>query len=987
MSADRNLLFGIFALQNDFVTRDQLVEAMNAWVLEKSSTLEQIFKRRGFLNNDELELLGALVRRQIARHGDVQQSLSSMELTSSVRNTLFHIKSDDVQSTLASAGHTFDPYASTLAPTFPKAQDGVRYQIMRPHAAGGLGEVFVAVDTELHREIALKQIQDRHADSPEARARFVVEAEVTGGLEHPGIVPVYGLGHYADGRPFYAMRFIRGDSLKESIERFHQVTSASRSPASSPDFTSLGFRNLLRRFLDVCNAIAYAHSRGVLHRDLKPGNIMLGKYGETLVVDWGLAKALGKSTESSDSSMGPLVLSAALGEGSSDTLPGAVIGTPGYMSPEQAAGRLGDLGPATDVYSLGATLYCLLAGVSPFHGKVLPGVLLCIEKGEFLAPNLVQPAVPGALAAICLKAMSLKPVDRYSSPLELAKDLECWLADEPVDVYKETPPARFRRFLRKRAALATGVAATLLVGLIGLGVGIAVVGIKNRALDASLVRETEQRRKAETNEALAKANEAKADTEFRRAKHAIDDYFTAVSESRELKEQYPGMQEFRLRLLEKAQKYYEDFLKERGDDPLLEADAALAFFNRALIAAETGRTADALAGSRAALSTQQKLVLAYPEIVKYAVDLATFHNNLGLLQSESGNVDEALANYRAALAIQDRLASEHLEAPQYSSDLATTHCNLGLLLGSMDRLDGALESHAAALQIRKKLAGNAPDDVVHASNLANSHNNLGILLRAMGKREEALTNFQAASRILAKVVRSSPHVSEYGSQLSLTYNNLGIIQRDLGKTDDALSSHKAALDILEKLARENPNAIEYVARAAGSHSNLGSLLSTLGKRAQARAEYELALGVQEKLVREKPGAIVHEINLGVTCYNLGVLDQDEKSFSVSIRSLDKAIQTLNGPAKTDAFARGILRKSHRARAVSLLQLNRFDEGILDFDAALKLSSGSVADKIRIDRDGAITQKAAYEGRRKAIEKKASQEKPQHSKPKEKKTGS
>src|SRR5262249_31401187 len=132
------------------------------------------------------------------------------------------------------------------------------------------------------------EIQDSHADHPESRTRFVLEAEITGALEHPGIVPVYGLGTYPDGRPYYAMRFIRGDSLQEAIKRFHEA----EGPARDPGERALALRGLLRRFVDVCQAVAYAHSRGVIHRDLKPGNVMLGQFGETLVVDWGLAKPL-----------------------------------------------------------------------------------------------------------------------------------------------------------------------------------------------------------------------------------------------------------------------------------------------------------------------------------------------------------------------------------------------------------------------------------------------------------------------------------------------------------------------------------------------------------------------------------------------------------------------------------------------------------------------------------------------------------------------
>ncbi len=184
---------------------------------------------------------------------------------------------------------------------------------------------------------ALKQILEHHADDPVSRTRFVLEAEVTGGLEHPGIVPVYGLGSYGDGRPYYAMRFVRGDSLKEKIAEFH----ADLAKKNDPGRRSLGLRELLRRFVDVCNAIDYAHTRGVLHRDIKPANAIIGKHGETLLVDWGLAKALGKAEPGSATGERTLMPSSA--SGTAETLPGSALGTPSYMSPEQATG---DLEPA-----------------------------------------------------------------------------------------------------------------------------------------------------------------------------------------------------------------------------------------------------------------------------------------------------------------------------------------------------------------------------------------------------------------------------------------------------------------------------------------------------------------------------------------------------------------------------------------------------------------------------------------------------------------
>ena len=310
---------------------------------------------------------------------------------------------------------------------------GQRFRVLRPHAQGGLGAVFVALDTELHREVALKQVLDSHADDPVTRQRFVAEAEITGGLEHPGIVPVYGLGSYGNGRPYYAMRFVRGDSLKVAIDRFH----ADLALKSDPGRRSLELRKLLRRFVDVCNAIDYAHARGVLHRDIKPGNVIMGKHGETLVVDWGLAKARGRPDAVEPSEERPLVPSSA--SGSAETLPGSALGTPAYMSPEQACGDLEGLGPRSDVYSLGATLYCLLTGRPPFAGDV-GEVLQAVQRGEFDLPRHVDPTLDTALEAVCKKAMALRADDRYGTCRALAEDVERWMADEPVSAWHEPVP-------------------------------------------------------------------------------------------------------------------------------------------------------------------------------------------------------------------------------------------------------------------------------------------------------------------------------------------------------------------------------------------------------------------------------------------------------------------------------------------------------------------------------------------------------------------
>ena len=393
-SANRNLLFGLLALQNGLIDQAQLVAAFQSWTRDKARPLADHLAARGGLDADGRAAVEAMVALHVKKHGsDTEKSLAAIPAGRSTRDRLAALGDPELTDTIAQLGsdsEATDPDRTTSYVLDTSTADGQRFRILRPHAQGGLGAVFVALDCELHREVALKQILDGHADDPVSRQRFLLEAEITGGLEHPGIVPVYGLGTDGGGRPYYAMRFIRGDSLREAIARFHQDETLKADPGRR----SLELRQLLRRFLDVCNAIDYAHSRGVLHRDLKPGNVIVGRHGETLVVDWGLAKAVGKADVHSASGERPLTPSSATG--SAETLPGSALGTPAYMSPEQAEGDLDALGPRSDVYSLGATLYSLLTGKPPFEGNV-GEVLRQVQEGDFSPPRRLDPSIDGAL--------------------------------------------------------------------------------------------------------------------------------------------------------------------------------------------------------------------------------------------------------------------------------------------------------------------------------------------------------------------------------------------------------------------------------------------------------------------------------------------------------------------------------------------------------------------------------------------------------------
>jgi serine/threonine-protein kinase len=256
---DRHVLLGVLALRLNFISRDDLVTAMNDWASDRTRPLDEFLVARGALSAGHLRLLGPVVEAHL-HSDDPAQSLAAAGaagLSASAAPA-----DAGTPSTVADLARP-PPFGGAAAGA-PRPPAALRFEVLRPHAKGGQGEVFVARDAELRREVALKEIQARHAADPASRARFVHEAEITSRLEHPGVVPVYGFGTYADGRPFYAMRFIQGESFQEAIQAFHRTRFAN------PGQGSLALRQLLGSFLAVCQAVRYAHSRGILHRDLKP---------------------------------------------------------------------------------------------------------------------------------------------------------------------------------------------------------------------------------------------------------------------------------------------------------------------------------------------------------------------------------------------------------------------------------------------------------------------------------------------------------------------------------------------------------------------------------------------------------------------------------------------------------------------------------------------------------------------------------------------
>jgi serine/threonine-protein kinase len=905
-SADRNLLFGILALQMDFFSRDALVKAMNAWVLDKHKPLGQILVEQGALRDDTRAALEIVVGKHLELHGcDPQHSLAAVSSLRSLRQDLGQVADPDLQASLAlvsAARHAgTDPdLTSDFAAGTPTSW-GQRYRVLRPHAKGGLGEVFVARDEELHREVALKEIQGRHADDPPSRSRFLLEAEVTGGLEHPGVVPVYGLGAYPDGRPFYAMRLIKGDSLKDAIQRFH----AADGPGRDPGERRLALRGLLGRFVAVCNAVAYAHSRGVLHRDLKPGNVMLGPYGETLVMDWGLAKVVGRPAGTDGTSEGTLRPPSA--EGSTPTQVGAAVGTPSYMSPEQAAGKAEELGPASDVYSLGATLYCLLTGRAPFEGKDAGEVLRRVQQGDFPPPRQVKRGVLAALEAVCLKAMAPRPADRYGSARALADEVEHWLADEPVAAYREPWPARLARWGRRHRPLVAAGAALLVTAVLGLGLGLAAL---------------EQERRRTASERDQKEEPLRAETRARTlAMNALRQLTDDVVQQ-QLARRAQLTDEDR-RFLRDIQRQYEEFAALPGEDAEQRAIRAEGHLRVGLVRARLGEEKEAEAAYREALGLYQQLGADFPGRPEFLQNLASSHNNLGLLLRDTGRLQAAEAAYREASGLYLQLAADFPSRPEFRQHLATSHTALVLLLRGTGRLQAAEAAYADALALQKGLAADFPSRPAFRQELARSHLSLGSLLDDTGRPKEAEAACADALALHKQLAADFPSRPEFRQELAGSHNNLVLLLRGTGRLKEAEAAYADALDIWKQLAADFPKVPVYRNGLAGSHNNLGILLRDTGRPQEAGAAYRDALDILKPLAADFPGVADYQNSVANTLDELAELARRRKDYPAARRLLEEAQPYLKKALDANPrhpFYREVFSDTRRVLAATLLEL-------------------------------------------------------------------
>ena len=500
-----------------------------------------------------------------------------------------------------------------------------RYTPQTALAQGGLGRVYTALDRELNREVALKVIRDEYRDAAEHRQRFVVEGELTGRLEHPGVVPIYGMGIDDRGGPYYAMRLIRGDSLAQRIRTAHDPQSGE---------TTVPITRLLRSFISVCYTIQYAHDRGVLHRDIKPDNIMLGPYDETLVVDWGLGKIV--NDEASGDATHQRVPSGAgtpkstntnsFGDPTSATVVGTVVGTPAYMSPEQARGEVDRLDGRSDVYSLGAVLFEIVCGQPMRPSSTSSDPIDLARQGSRRSIEKAKPSTPKPLRAICDKATAVSPSHRYPDAASLASDVESYLSDEPITARPDRWFDATTRWMRKhRGIVGTAAVGGIALATIALTAAVLLAG-KNRMIENKNVALEQQQRQTRSNLLLAQS--------------AVDDYLTKISGDQRLKT--AGLDKLRLELARGSQPYLDRFLSQSSNSvPLLKKQTDV--LSRLVDIAETSRQmldADRYAKkNESLLSRLQTLAPEDPDVMQ-----AVWANQsrLARYHSQWGRFDEAL---------------------------------------------------------------------------------------------------------------------------------------------------------------------------------------------------------------------------------------------------------------------------------------------------------------------------------------------------------
>jgi serine/threonine-protein kinase len=846
-----------------------------------------------------------------------------------------------------------------LAAAEPLPGEEARYARLELHASGGIGQVWLVRDDVLGREVALKELRPDRAGNVQLEARFLGEARITGQLEHPSIVPIYNLARRpADDQPYYTMRFIRGRTLSAAVDEYH-------ARLKNGEASSLDLLKLLGAFVSVCNALAYAHARGVIHRDLKGPNVVLGDFGEVMVLDWGLAKVVG-----SDSDKAHGWQPVGLDVPPEATAPGHIIGTPAYLAPEQALGRPELLDARTDIYGLGAILFEILTGGPPHGGESTLQVLQDVLSGPTPRAREVLPSVPAALDAVCARAMARDPAQRYPTAGDLAEEIRRWLAGEPVAAWPEPLPQHVQRWVARHRTLVTSAAAVVVAAtalLAGATVYLTEANDRERqARDAEkqarhLAEQTAERERrakvaekdardlAETKRREALAQEEKAHQRLDLAMEAVERSLTRLSDDPEWLAHEPRMEKLRRKLLLDALEFYQQFLKEESTDPRVRLQTARAFVRVGKVHTQLGDYAAADKAFTQGLSLLTGLVaqhgdnreyaktlaLAYlsagdspgsagdfqraDELLKeaekgllalvagdpgnrdYRYTLARCYNQRGKYLNDGHHYNESRPLHVKALELRKQLAEEEPDNPEYQASLSQSLHNVGYEAYLQGNYTAAEKHYRDAIAIRRKLAAAHADQPLYRQYLGRTLINLGNTLQQLNRLDRAAEVYQESLELREKLASDFPDSVLYRSELAQAYQNLGDLARDLKDLKTAADLFGKALTIRQEQAHKHPQP-NFQRDLGLIHHQLAMLALNQGHRDQAATEFERTLSIFEGLVEQQPTVPANRDWASLAANNLGLTLLELGRDGDALKAFRKVVRLLE-PAPEDASLR------------------------------------------------------------------------------------